>query len=196
MNLTPPNGSKISVTHDGGVPVIVIPPAEPGYARYAGAAFMIFWLAGWAYGFGSATTEILSGKGGLFLWFWLAAWTVGGGLALVFLYHLLRRSTPELFKLKLGSVVYDSGTPSFKYQSDNRRQVENWRAMFPKRKILELDRRKLESLKLRETEAGNRLTIDADAERLEIAQAASEVEREWLYKLLVSRYMHAATVQS
>jgi hypothetical protein len=41
---------------------------------------------------------------------------------------------------------------------------------------------------LRETESGNRLTIDVDAARLDIAATASEVEREWLARLLAQRY--------
>jgi hypothetical protein len=35
---------------------------------------------------------------------------------------------------------------------------------------------------------GNRLTLDAGALRLDIARSASEIEREWLYQLLVKRY--------
>jgi hypothetical protein len=60
--------------------------------------------------------------------------------------------------------------------------------MFPKRTRVELDRRKLQSLRLRETNDGNRLTVDADALRLDIAPSASEIEREWLYQLLADRY--------
>ena len=60
--------------------------------------------------------------------------------------------------------------------------------MFPKRTRLELDRHTLQSLRLRETDGGNRLTVDAGAQRLDLAGAATEVEREWLYRLLAKRY--------
>jgi hypothetical protein len=60
--------------------------------------------------------------------------------------------------------------------------------MFPKRTRVELDRRNLQSLRLRETNDGNRLTVDVDALRLDIAQSASEIAREWLYELLAKRY--------
>jgi hypothetical protein len=60
--------------------------------------------------------------------------------------------------------------------------------VFPTRTRVELDRQKLQSLRLRETKDGNRLTVDADALRLDIAQSASELEREWLYQLLTKRY--------
>jgi hypothetical protein len=46
----------------------------------------------------------------------------------------------------------------------------------------------LQTLRLRETETGNRLTVDLGAQRLELASQASEVEREWLARLLARRY--------
>ncbi len=60
--------------------------------------------------------------------------------------------------------------------------------MFPKRRQADLDRNELQSLRLRETESGNRLTVDVEAQRIEIAATASEVEREWLARLLARRY--------
>ena len=59
---------------------------------------------------------------------------------------------------------------------------------FPKRVRLELDRSQLQSLRLRETDNGNRLTFDIGSDRIEIAPTASEVEREWLARLLARRY--------
>jgi hypothetical protein len=84
-------------------------------------------------------------------------------------------------------VTYDSGIPpfSFRYVAS---QKDAWEQMFPKRTRAELDWRKLQSLRLRETNDGNRLTVDADASRLDIARSASEIEREWLYQLLAQRY--------
>jgi hypothetical protein len=43
-------------------------------------------------------------------------------------------------------------------------------------------------LRLRETEGGNRLTVDLGAQRIDLASQASEVEREWLARLLTKRY--------
>jgi hypothetical protein len=63
-----------------------------------------------------------------------------------------------------------------------------WKVMLPKRLRLELDRQGLQSLRLSETNVGNRLTVDVDASRLDIAQSASEMERVWLYQLLAKRY--------
>jgi hypothetical protein len=37
-------------------------------------------------------------------------------------------------------------------------------------------------------DAGNRLTVDAGAERLDLARFAGEIEREWLYRTLARHY--------
>jgi hypothetical protein len=58
--------------------------------------------------------------------------------------------------------------------------------LFPKQTRAELTQK--QSLRLRETDLGNRLTIDVDAERIDLASGASEVEREWLAQLLARRY--------
>jgi hypothetical protein len=73
---------------------------------------------------------------------------------------------------------------SFNYM--NQRDV--WKSLFRKRLIKEFTGSDLRTLKLRETDAGNRLTIDMDSERLDLAKSASEIEREWLYGYLSQRY--------
>jgi hypothetical protein len=60
--------------------------------------------------------------------------------------------------------------------------------MFPKRRQADLDRSELQSLRLRETESGNRLTVDVEGQRIDMAASANEVEREWLARLLARRY--------
>ena len=83
---------------------------------------------------------------------------------------------------------YDSGTPPPQVYPGVTFPKEAWKSMFPKRMRLELDRRSLQSLRLRETSDGNRLTVDADPLRIDIAQSASEIEREWLHQFLAKRY--------
>jgi hypothetical protein len=95
---------------------------------------------------------------------------------------------PESLKLMPSGVTYDSGIPPFQMYFGYASPKDAWKSMFPKRTRLDLDRSKLQSLRLRETNDGNRLTVDADAVRLDIAQSASEIEREWLHQLLAKRY--------
>jgi hypothetical protein len=51
-----------------------------------------------------------------------------------------------------------------------------------------IGRRDLRSLRLRETDVENRLTVDVASTRVDLGRAASEVEREWLYRVLKERY--------
>lgn len=186
MNLEPPSGSRISVTTDGADPVIVIPHAR-GPLRHVVRLFFLGWLGGWFAGFSSAVWTLWSGEGDGFLVFWLIAWTLIGGFAVYLTYRAFRPSVPESLRLMPNGVAYDSGIPPLMdhfYTSSK----DAWQSMFPRRMRVELDRRALQSLVLRETNDGNRLTVDADASRLDIAKFAGEIEREWLYQLLATRY--------
>jgi hypothetical protein len=193
MILDPPNGSKISVTTDAGDPVIVVPHANPNASRYFVGLFLLFWLGGWCFGFSHAISEIWSGKAHGFLLLWLGGWTVGGGFAIYYLYRMFRPAVPESLRLKLNGIMYDSGVPPLQMQYGDTMRKDAWRSYFPKRTRVEIDRRQLASLRLRETDTGNRLTVDAGAQRLEIAQSAGEIEREWLYRTLAKRYSLPST---
>ena len=188
MILDPPNGSKISVTMDSGDPLIVVPHESPGASRYFVGLFLLFWLGGWYFGFSHAISDLRSGGANGFLLFWLGGWTVGGGFAIYYLYRMFRPSVPESLRLRLNGVVYNSGVPPLQVQYGDTTRKDAWKSYFPKRARIQLDRRQLASLRLRETDAGNRLTVDAGADRLEIAQSAGEIEREWLYRTLAKRY--------
>lgn len=189
MDLNPPEGSKISVREDGGDPTIVI-PAAGGFSRYFTGLFMLFWLGMWQMGFRDAASKVMAGNAPAFLIFWLGAWTLGGIAVAYSLFRVVRPSVPETLTLRRNSVAYDSGVapPQFNSYKRNQNPLSAWRSAFPKRVRAEIERKQLQSLRLRETESGNRLTLDLDATRLDLAPAASEVEREWLAKLLARRY--------
>jgi hypothetical protein len=189
MDLNPPAGSQITINHDNVDPTISIPAANNPW-RYLGGLFLLFWLGAWVFGFKSASTQVMEGKGGFFLIFWLAGWTVGGILAALTAFRLFRPTAPETLQLKRSSVEYDSGIAplEFTMQRGIGSQQKYWKSLFAKRTRASLDRQQLQTLRLRETENGNRLTIDLGAQRLELASQASEVEREWLARLLARRY--------
>jgi hypothetical protein len=196
MDLKPPSGSNISIVTDGTDPMIVIPNTGGGTSRYFPGLFLLFWLGGWAMGFWSALSTILSGKATAFIVFWLGGWTVAGGLVGLTVFRLFRPVVPETLTLRRRGVTYDSGIPPFRmnnWYGQNRSRMDYWKEITAKRVRLDFDRRQLQSLRLRETDSGNRLTIDNGASRLDIAAAASEVEREWLLRLLSRRYSLAMT---
>ena len=189
MDMNPPAGSRISVAYEGADPVIRIPVPRDGVARYFVGAFVAFWLIGWGAGFRDAANQILSGKGGLFIVGWLAAWTVGGGFAAYMLFRILKPAVPESLRLKGDAVSYDSGVPGFQAQFNRMRQRDAFRNFFPKRTRLEISGSDLKTLKLRDTEQTNRLTVDVGADRMDLGRDATEVEREWLYQVLSQRYL-------
>lgn len=188
MTLEPPRGSHISVTTDGANPLVVVPHGSGGLMRYFVGLFLLAWLVGWGVAFVSVARTLSSGKAPIGAHFWLLAWTLGGAMAAYWAYRAFRPSVPESLKLMPSGVTYDSGVPPFHMYFGYALAKDAWKSMFPKRTRMELDRQKLQSLRLRETNDGNRLTVDADALRLDIAQSVSEIEREWLYELLAKRY--------
>ena len=189
MDLDPPAGSQISINRKDLDPTIII-PATASSMRYFGGVFLLFCLGGWVMGETSAITQLMSGKGGAFIIFWLGGWTVGGILAALTAYQIFRPTVPETLQLKRGSIAYDSGIPPFELNQNTRNKGirDYWSSLLSRRLRTDLDRQQLQTLRLRETETGNRLTIDLGAQRLELASHASEVEREWLARLLTRRY--------
>ena len=185
MTIRPPNGSSIFVAMEGDMIVV---PYDSSPMRYAVAAFLMFWLGGWAYGWRDGASKLLSGNGNLFIMFWLAGWTVGGAAAVYALYRMLRPIVPESFRLMPEGVRYDSGSPPVQMNYGAWNQRRDWKSYFPKRVRVDIDRQQLQTLRLRPTEVGNRLTVDAGVSRLDLARDASEIEREWLYKIIAERY--------
>ena len=188
MDLMPPDGSRISINRDSGDPTIVI-PAKRNASRYFGGVFLLFWLCGWAFGFVAVSSQLLTGKGNLFSVVWLGGWTIGGILAAFSAYRILRPSAPETLQIRRGSVAYDSGISPLEFGTYQRKSTRDyWNSLLSKRIRTELNRAELQTLRLRETEAGNRLTVDLGAQRIDLALQASEVEREWLARLLARQY--------
>ena len=186
--ITPPPGSSISVATDGGVPVITIPQRSPGTGRFLLTAFLLFWLGGWSIGFYSAVTQVLSGKAGAFLILWLGGWTMGGAFVVLWLYRMFRPLVAQTLKLGINGVTYDPGVGPMMHESDAAKRKGAKNSLFAKRTIVPISRQDLSSLRLRETESENRLTVDIASARVDLACAASEVEREWLYRVLSERY--------
>jgi hypothetical protein len=189
MDLNPPEGSGISISYDEADPTVVI-PAKASASRYFGGLFLLFWLGAWAFGFKSASSQLMSGNGNLFIVFWLGGWTVGGIIAALSVYRIFRPTVPETLQLKRGGVAFDSGIPPLEFNTYQRKTStrDYWSSLLSRRIRADLDRPQLQTLRLRETESGNRLTIDVDARRIELASQAGEVEREWLARLLSKRY--------
>ena len=185
MSLDPPNGSKISVTTDGGDPVIVVPHARPGASRYFVGLILLVMIGIWYLGFSRSMSVLWSGNADVFFLLWLLLWTAVGAFPAYCLYRLFGPAVPELLRLRSNGMAYDLGVPPL--QTPYRGGIsfkEARKVYFPKRTRIELDR----PLRLQETGSGNRLTVNAGPERLELARSANEIEREWLYRTFAKRY--------
>lgn len=185
---TPPVGSRIALLREGAAEVLRIPQKPKSLMAYFIAAFLLFWLGGWTMGFRTAAVQVMNKSDNAFLFFWLAGWTLGGVFVLYFLYRILRPSVPESFTLRSGGVRHDSGVSPFRMPFNYMSQRDMWKILLGKRVITEFTTAELRTLKLRETDSGNRLTIDKNSERVELGIAASEVEREWLFGHLSNHY--------
>ena len=60
--------------------------------------------------------------------------------------------------------------------------------MFEKRKQIQFTPEEIATMRLRDTESDNRLTIDHGSDRIDIGRALTEVERETLFKLIRDEY--------
>ncbi|WP_097460404.1 hypothetical protein [Mangrovitalea sediminis] len=188
MSSIPPEFSNIKIGRRNGYEEIVMPSGNGGFMRFVIGIFIICWLGGWVVGFHHAVAQLLSGKGGAFLIFWLGGWTVGGAFAVAIVVRIFRKPVPERLLLNKPNLAFDSGVPPFKLKTGSNSPKDQWQALFPKRKKLQFTPDQINTLSLRETYSGNRLTVDVGNMRIDLAGAVTEVEREWLYQYLKSNY--------
>jgi hypothetical protein len=121
--------------------------------------------------------------------FWLTAWTVGGGFAIWYLWRLLRPTVPETMTFAKPTLLYDSGVqPVPMYFGYWRGRTDYWKKMFEKRKRIEFTPEDVRTLNLRDTGESNRLTLDHGNDRIDVDLGLTEVEREWLFRLLKAEY--------
>jgi hypothetical protein len=179
-----PSGSRFSFAWTEGSPTILAAQPRLSGGMAFSAAFLVFWLAGWSYGGLSIAAKVLSNQGSSFEELWLGGWALGEAFALYALYRFLRPTIPERFVARADRLEYDSGLAPPQPNMGNSRNSWTW----PKRTRRTFDRAELDTLRLRETSDCNRLTLDAGAERYDLAKNCSDVEREWLYRSLVQHY--------
>jgi hypothetical protein len=191
VSSTPPTGSKITIGYERGREVLRIPYAPRGAMVRFAAGFGIFWLVGWIFGIVGAGMKLMEAQDAEdkeFLLFWLAIWVPAGLFLLFRVYYMLRSSVPESFALRGDGITYDSGMPPYQVSSGFRIWKDTRKSPYRKHLVKEFSVSDLGTLKLRETDTGNRLTIDQDNQRLDLAVDASEIDREWLYGYLSQRY--------
>lgn len=188
MNSSLPFGSNIRVdTHNGYTQITI--PEEKGYvARILIGAFLLFWLSGWFLAFAAELGRVINGQGSGFEAAWLSFWAIAGIFAAFILFRAVRPPRPEKFLLNKPNLSFDTGIPPLRITISFRYQMEAYKTLFNRRKIYEFNPDTIKTLKLIETDSGNRLIIDVGPQRLELAKTATEMEREWLFEVLAENY--------
>ncbi|MEK6238811.1 MAG: hypothetical protein N2C14_29195 [Planctomycetales bacterium] len=195
----PPSGSSISVenTFEGRVLSWMNPTG--GAARYFGAAFLMFWLCGWAVGeigvicvLGFGGLAMINGDVGLeglfigaFLAFWLTGWTFGGFFAIRSLWALLSPPRPEQLTLGYSQLIHDPGTQSMIHMGRHSRSSWEYRDEMrhpPKKR--DVPKHDVGKINLDFAGDRQRLTVDVGTDRFEIGRSLREPEREWLAEVL------------
>lgn len=186
MSLMPPSGSQIILKENTMPPTLIVPTSQQGWVKYLPGIFLLLWLGGWTMGFISVSKEIMK-EANWFHIFWLGGWTLGGLVVIAMIYRIFRPSVPETFVFHSDSLDYDSGIPDFDMKQ-LRYQKNLFEELFIKRQRIRFTYQDIKTLRLRDTEESNRLTMDHQSKRINLALGVSEVEREWLYHAMAEHY--------
>lgn len=189
MHIELPQGSKITIAEEGLERVIKIHPKSEEVMKFVLGFILLLIVGGCLLAVYEDFEKVVSDKGDVFTLIEAVARLVFGILAGYFIYVVFRPFVPETLRLGVESVYYDSGFPPFHLELDfEEPKGKIWRPMLPKRTWIKLERQVLQTLKLREFDSGNRLTVDLNAQRITLGATATEVEREWLYEVLSKTY--------
>jgi hypothetical protein len=186
----PPEGSSFTMGPEGdGRYRLTWPSAESGLERWAGAAFVAFWLCGWAVGEVVVLSAIVGAvkAGAIGLWaldaFWLTLWTFGGLWAMRVLYGMVRSRPEEWVTLSIDELTHDPGSRA---PPNGRHEGQSIWGLFRRWPRPRSFRREqvAGSLLLDRVGERHRLSVDRGGERVEIGYALREPEREWLHGVL------------
>ena len=185
-----PSGSVIESRDDWDGLTLFWPLPIGGPQRHFAAAFLAFWLCGWAFGLAAMTRSLLTGGFQPFVIVWLGGWTVGGGFAIWTLWNMLRPSRPESVTMGVAELRYDPGAaPGFDpYRQagwwDRSANQHGWHGQATRRRPMTVPKDEIGKFVLDRAGERQRLSFDRGADRVEIGACLREPEREWLHAVL------------
>jgi hypothetical protein len=187
-------GSKIEVgICETGSPMLTLPVATGGTAeRWGPAAFLIFWLCGWAVGEVFAATALFIKDtpmfARLFLLAWLGGWTVGGIMAMRQCHALIKGPQPDILVFNAESLEIRHGQLPFSFQTARNNPRRLWSSGAPKPAVL--PKGEIGKPRVEWADSRQRLTIDHGIERIEVGNVLTEPEREWLCTVIENWRSH------
>lgn len=189
-----PNSSQMAIQQADNEKITTIPLADNGSGiyKYLHAVLLILWLCAWAVMSLITVLRLFSGDANFFLLFWFCAWLSGAIWPALIVYKIFRKPAPEKITINKDKLSYETiiakDSPFFSMNYFMRKDLVPLQNVSLKAKKFEFSTTELRTLKLRETQEGNRLTIDKDNTRIDLAVGATELEREWLSAYLQKFY--------
>jgi hypothetical protein len=190
--LVVPTGSQIKTDFSPEGTMIQWKNPDDPLNRVAVAAFMLVWLGVWVSGETTTAQRLWSDfqQGNpleTFLLFWLCGWTVGGVFAVTFLFALLRGVGRSQLLLGNYELTYKPGRMpvSSIFQRKRQKMINPYKILAGGKTITA---RKQDITKLQIGYSGDqlRVTFDLGAQRIEVGEYLTEVEKEWLHKTIES----------
>ncbi len=192
----PPEGSQIRIEPGIDSDSYSWSNGQPGFLQYGMGAFLLVWLAGWSASgiiaigvlfFGQEVSVVTK----LLLVFWLLLWVVGEVFVIWILYWVLKPVRRARLTLAQNWLTYETGTicldATYHYRQNYASYPVGTKPRFLdllRNKVYRVEREKISNLRLGRVGERLRLTLDTGPDRIEIARALSEVEREWLFSIL------------
>lgn len=190
MAATKPAGCSIAehVSADGCT--LSWPQPSGGLMRFFAAAFMTFWLCGWAIAEVTVAGLMIANGPHLFGFAWLGIWTLGGIMVILVLYRLVQPNRPESVTLGYDFFRHDPGrVPHILFYWSRRwwlagHNADMWREFLRPRKPVQIRTDESGPIVLERIGERQRLRYDLGAERIEIGRLLREPEREWLAQVI------------
>ena len=116
------------------------------------------------------------------------AWLCGGLYTVLSIYWISKNPKDQEIILKESSLYVDTGSPTMSFEVSLKIHDFEKKTLHT-RKQLEFDIKELKTLKLRNTVSGTKLTLEKPRFRVNLAELATEQDRQWLYDLIQSKYL-------
>lgn len=182
IETSPPEGSGIRLSRDGGVDTISIDYPSSRVGRAISLLASIFFAGVVAFVCFQTYAELDGSNGmsivlhGLFL----LAWVLASFIPLSIGYLVLQRTIPESITILGKALIHDSGRNRFQVDETKPRKTQT-AAFSRRRKRTHFSAQDCETLTLTDIPVTNRIFIEKKGERIDLASGLAPEHRAWLF---------------